>query len=192
MPRYAVTVQHNLSPDHKNRWPRAYKPSSNTRRIITNADSVMRAARIITDSYSAEGTQPRIVCIEELAAWSADDITDQQINEALISDQFGTDIWPENYDYDQDLAEDYDLPSLIQQVQQSLSESELVPGLEISLMHTDFGVDAAMVEIYDPASGTYRAKFSEIENLFTQRPAKGWSGVLSLARGIMVIAEDLM
>lgn len=187
MPKYAVTIQGDFAPVGNVRRTRAERPHKD-RRVEVSAPTIDDVTEKLGDIGHS-----RIVAIEEMPAWRTERVSDEALFDVLTSDDFGDGLDPDDFEDHHDLSSSLDVTDTISDIQRLLNQSDLVPGLEVSLIHTPgMGVDAVMVEIHDPTTQTYRAKFSEIDALFLETPACGWRGVLSLARGIMVTAEELM
>lgn len=193
MPSFIITVQRDLTPAEETRRVRGEEHTHTSAETIT-APTLILAAQELMQRAGIIRTIPRIVAIEEISTWSADEITDAQIIQALTLDCDEDDrLDPEDYDDQTTIYVDTDFEYLAQKVQQCLRTSGLVPGLELSLLHAEGGgVEYTMVEVYDQALKTYRSKGSELKHLTSDRSATGFDGVVAIARALINTAQELM
>lgn len=99
-------------------------------------------------------------------------------------------LYPEEFEgrvlYDQASFED-----IVESVVKVLRNT-LLPGLSIKVIASDEGNQAAMLEVYDEATGVYHAKFGEMKTLIEDRSAIGWEGILSIAKAVISTAAPLV
>lgn len=133
----------------------------------------------------------RLVHVEEDVA-TPSEITDEQIIEALAE---YTDT-----DFD-DLAEEtrplyedtLDFLSHIDTIATALRESQLVPGLDVSLIGApEMPLDYAMIEVRDEALMHYRSVGTEIKHLIDERDAVGLAARLSIARALIALSHPIL
>lgn len=186
MPHYRISLQKNIA-DRTHRNPRS---TESAYRVIVQADSIDAA---LIEVANSQHTADRVVAIEELAP--APVITDEDIVQALAvaADELGL-MDLDEYEDDGVIYETFYFLGTCQNVAEALRNSDLIPGLTLSLVapHTEAGPDYVMVEVFDQATGTYRAVGCEIKHMTTDRSATGKAGVLAIARAIIDVAQPLL
>lgn len=193
MPTFQLTVQRDLTPESPARRVRGEEGTSSSAETFV-APTLIDAVREFTKRLDEAGWNPRIVAVEEVSTWASQDITDEQIIQALTvdADEFDR-LDPEEFDDETTIYVDTDFEYLAQRVQRSLRTSGLVPGLELSLLHAEGGgVEYTMVEVYDQALKTYRSKGCELKHLTDNRDATGFDGIVAIARALLNTAQELM
>lgn len=206
MPKYRIITQNDLDDRHPHRHPRAEAPEAQTETIVEAINPVSAIAEFeamssapIAGRIRGEAVAARIVLIEEISVFDPTSITDEMIDEALLSapgEPYAATMEKELYeDEDKPLLET-DTPaflSAVQEIADRLRESELVPGLNVSLLAApEEPIDYAMVEVYEPAAARYLSTGSEIKHLVDDRTATGWDEIRSIARALIGHAAPLM
>lgn len=159
--------------------------------MLVDAVSVRSALLKAEIELAREGSQSqtRIIGVEEVIALDQSELTDDMLTKELLStyqfdDVSDYDCWALNGFVD-------DLHTLVGEVASGLSECGLVPGLTVSMCQNGEGwVDYLMIEVYDEASGEYRATGIEPEDVAEDTSATGWDVVLTIARGLMNIVSE--
>lgn len=156
--------------------------------VVVSAGSLLEAAR-------QAPTDRRVISIEEVRPGPS--YTDEELTAALTSptgehsDSARLEV-TDFEDEDSPLVDSGTFHDTVRDVAEALRDSELVPGLELSLLaDPDFAIDYAMVEIYDDVRGIYLSHGSEVHRLIDDQQAIGWKGVLSIARALLNITSDL-
>lgn len=97
--------------------------------------------------------------------------------------------------YEDDAEPLYDGPdvdSAIIEVTRALYESELIPGLGVSIERYESDDESwAIIAIYDGALRHYRSIGTATGRLTDDWSATGWDGVLAIARALINVASDL-
>lgn len=178
------------------RLPRGSRGPTTVSHIITAnniTSATLLAGRALREQLIEDSAQKsvRIVSVEELSAFRADQITDEQIIETLV----------QHYDHPEDFYESFsfsyyeglDFLSTVDEIARGLDESGLCPGLHLSMLVDHTGVaDYSMIEVYDPQRGHYVSTGSEIKRLTEDREAQGRDAALSIARALLNQAQYLM
>lgn len=188
MPRYLVTSQTTLVRDAPARASRNDASSGATFDIVT-ADSLLTAATVFHQRSVTSPNRPRLVSVEELFDIDPHTLTDEALVGALTSAEPAVDL----DGYGSEDAPLYDEPddflSAVCDVVDALRNSDVVPGLTITLSRDYDGVaDYCMVEIADGATRSYRAAGSELRGLIEDSRLSGRDAVISIARAIVLIA----
>lgn len=191
MPTYRIISELDAVPQH--RQPRGNTPLQGQPRLVTIVD----AGCLAEAAGDARDTQPhaqrRIIAVEEIHPGLS--FTDEQITAALTSDEFGTGepfIDPQDFaEEDQPLYEQEYFGHTVELVVAALRESNLVPGLNISLLNNPSDEAYAMVEIFDEARNVYLSHGIEMRKITDDQTAVGWSGVLAIARELIWFSTDL-
>ena len=198
MPKYRIVSEIDPGSDH--REPRGERLRLDEARLVTIVEehSLLDAAlcwepgREDPESHA----ERRIVSIEEVHPGF--EYTGEQISAALTDpgrnphqgDQPLID--PEDFPDDEPLYASGDFIWTVHQVAEALRDCGLVPGLHISLLQNESGcVDYSMVEVRDDARGIYLARGAELKRLIDDRSATGWNAVLSIAKALIDLSNDL-
>lgn len=198
MPRYVVTTQ-ALSPSDA-RHERALQPELRPFEPVLGSShraNIVEGTDLCDVAHRVNASQPdvRLVSIEEI--FEAPEITDEQITEAFTNPNHNPDhhkplIDPEQFvEHTEPIRDQIDFPEHIENIAEALSDSQLVPGLDASIISSEGMIDYAMITIYDAARNHYRGHGCELKNLVDDRDAIGWNGVLSIARTLISISSDL-
>lgn len=195
MPEYRIVSEVDSGPDHRS--PRGERLRLDEARLVTVIDAEDFQDAVYRSSFiEPRHTWRRIVSVEELHPGFS--FTDEEITAALTSpaDPFGEVnrapmVDPADFAADEASYGSGDFIWTVHAVAEALRESGLVPGLHLSLLHSDQGVDYSMVEVHDDARGTYLSRGSELQRLTDDRAATGWTGVLAIARALIGLSNDL-
>lgn len=185
MPKYAITVQRNVSPDAPARAVRS--ASSQDLAVIDVEAANITDALLTLNVRLAQGTAtpPRVVTVEEVLVVDTTALTDDRIAHAL--EHAPVPVSLDDRD-DEVIVEAVDFGSVVGDVATALHDAALVPGLTVSILRDENGVfDYAMVEIHDQATGTYRSVGRDPGGLIAERSLTGRAGILSVARTLIEI-----
>lgn len=190
MPTYRVVFQGLVSSDAPTRASRAAKDAG-THFFDLDADSVAEAVTRANSLRTPPAVDARLVSVEELLKLDTDQLTDQQIQDALTNGPAPVDLAAYQ---GVNLYEQYrvnELPGALDDVVAALRESNLIPGLTVSILRdSDGSHDYNMVEIFDEATGTYRAIGRDGRDLITDRSLTGSAALVDLARTLLeAVAE---
>lgn len=193
MPKYRIISELDPGADHRD--PRGAAPRPDEARIttVTDARSVSDLIDDIERGFPAAGDarahqDRRIVSVEEVhPGFSyADDEIGQALGTAVASPTGEQLVDPMGS------TGEADDPELVKDVVYGLRESGLVPGLNISVLANEPDEPYAMVEVFDDALGAYRSIGTEVRKIADDRDAEpGWDAVLSIARGLISLSNDL-
>jgi hypothetical protein len=192
MPKYRVISE--LDPGIEHRDPRGTRLRLDEARIVT----VVEAGSLTEAANDARDTDPhcerRITFVEELHPGVS--LSDERLSRALgQADSSPTGeplVGPEAFKDDHlPLHRHREFVTVVRQVVYGLRESGLVPGLDISVLATEFDQPYAMIEVHDDVRGIHVSRESEILRLTDDPSATGWQGVLAVARALVAISNDL-
>lgn len=186
MPHYRISLQKNIA-DRTHRDPRSTESAYS---VIVDADSI--GAALIEAANNQQATD-RVVAIEELAPTPV--VTDEDIVQALTVTADEHDLMDlDEYEDDGVMYESPYFLDTCQDVAEALRSSGLTPGLTLSLVvpHTETGPDYVTIEVFDQATGTYRADGCQIKHMTTDRSAEGKAGVIAIAHAIIDVAQPLL
>ncbi|WP_181273660.1 hypothetical protein [Brevibacterium oceani] len=193
MPEYRIVSEADPGPDH--REPRGARLRLDEARevTVTEARNVSDLIEDIERGLPAAGDARahqtrRIVAIEEVHPGFS--YADDEIGRALGTAETSP-TGEQLVDPMGSTGEPHD-PDLVAQVVNGLRESGLVPGLNISVLANEPDEPYAMVEVFDDALGAYRSIGTEVRKIADDRDAEpGWDAVLSIARGLISLSNDL-
>ncbi len=172
-------------PAARHRDPRGAALRQDDQRLMTVLDARSLAEAAVDARDTAPHRERRITSVEEIHPGFCH--PDAEISRVLaqVEDPDGLEgrTTP--------LCDDIDFVDFVQRVIGALRDSDLVPGLSISVLANDPDECYAMIEVFDDIRGVYLARGTEVRRLIEDRDAVGWDGVISIARGVIAFSNDL-
>lgn len=187
--KYRVISEPDVGQDHRShRGQEIDRQDRRHQSIILEAPSILD----IDPDHPALQNR-RLIAVEELAP--AIEASDEQLTKALfepIDTPYGIIPSPIDTfvdDLDTPLYGSGDFSGDVENVVQVLRDSEIVPGLDISILRADFDPDYTMIEIRDEHKDIYLSVGEKLSNLTLDREATGTQAYIAIARALIEIVN---